>query len=242
MPCSGNKRNISLSKLPIDLQAKILTESLGSLKIDTGILLVDNLTNILALVEEFEKNSKIKFNDYQKNLIYKVIGELIKNSYSTEDIDEVFPEIAKIKKIKAVDFAQILLHAGADINAIDKYYHSPAIYQASKNNFPLVQFLVKNKANINIKNLLEETPLATAALNGSFKTVEFLINNGADVNLDNNTLDGAILSDIDSSDKIKLLLKKGANVSNKSLKIARQLGKKDILHLIEEKFQEPQKS
>ena len=84
---------------------------------------------------------------------------------------------------KKLEIAQILLDAGADINAVDQAGWPPLMWAFSPKELEKVKWLIKHGANVNY-NRTNRTPLTAAIENDYYwERVEALLNAGADVNL-----------------------------------------------------------
>ena len=66
------------------------------------------------------------------------------------------------------------------------YYEPLLCYAVKKNNFPLVQLLIKHKAQIDAKNKHGNTPLHFAAFHGHADIAEYLLDNKASIESTNN--------------------------------------------------------
>ena len=82
-----------------------------------------------------------------------------------------------------LEVAQLLLDAGADVNALDQGSWTPLMWAWKPKQLEKVKWLIKHGANVN-HNLSSNTPL-TLAIDGDYywERVEALLNAGADVNL-----------------------------------------------------------
>ena len=178
------EQKFPFAQLPKDLQTQIFIEAIESIKIDDKLSIFENLRNIFDLIARIEVKSKQKFDEYQKDLIYKKVGKLIKSSCYKYLIDNTFLNAAKIKNIKAKDIAQILLYTGANIET--KWFYdarTPLMFASEHGNKELVKFLIDKGANVNAQAEYEGmTPLIMASKNGHLDIVKLLIESGADIN------------------------------------------------------------
>ncbi len=76
--------------------------------------------------------------------------------------------------------AQILLDAGADIDAKDNRGNTPLILAIKKHNLTLVQFVVVHGVDVNLANAERISLLHQAAYTGDEKVAAFLLKAGAD--------------------------------------------------------------
>lgn len=108
-----------------------------------------------------------------------------------------------------VDLVEILLDAGANINAWTNNEHRTPLHVACLNSTIKVIKLLLNcrTSNVNVKDYLGDTPLHLAARNGDFKIVELLLRHGADVNTRN--LQGAT-----ALDEVQIIIKNDKSPQN----------------------------
>ncbi len=85
------------------------------------------------------------------------------------------------------DIADVLITAGADIQALNLKRMIPLHWACEKGAEALARLLVARKSDVNAKAGFGETPLHRAAGGGYTSLVEFLLNNGARVNEIDNT-------------------------------------------------------
>lgn len=95
----------------------------------------------------------------------------------------------------AIDAAQVLLDAGADVNQVTRYGWTPLLAATQNRNYQMAQFLIDNGADVNYANKGGWTPLYLATDNrnvegGDYPTRE---------------------PDMDHLDYIRILLEEGAN-------------------------------
>ncbi|MCL4361744.1 ankyrin repeat domain-containing protein [Candidatus Dependentiae bacterium] len=116
-----------------------------------------NLEDLLEtkglLLSGLQWNLKIDVIKKIENDIDKKFGEIIKNSYSKDNINKAFLENSESwNEKKAVYIAQILLNAGADVNTKSDVFETTAlIIAAGMNDLPLVKSLIQNQADVNAK-------------------------------------------------------------------------------------------
>ena len=79
------------------------------------------------------------------------------------------------------EIAEILITAGADVNAGDKI--TPLHYAAQYGEMEIVELLISKGADVNAQSFVGMTPLREAADQGHDSIVELLVAKGADVNL-----------------------------------------------------------
>lgn len=86
----------------------------------------------------------------------------------------------------AMQIIDILLKAGADINAATKSDKITALTKASRlGHLSITKFLVEHGANLNAQDSDGWTPLMYAINSGRFDVVRYLVENGADINYKN---------------------------------------------------------
>ena len=127
----------------------------------------------------------------------------------------------------SIDAMQLLLGAGADVNAKNTFDVTALMWCA--NDFAKVRLLVEKGANVNVRSKQGRTPLLIAAAHdGNSQTVKLLIDKGADVSVRDHSVDGsrsrkfessALLDATDANDtaSVRLLIEKGADVNAKNL-------------------------
>lgn len=74
---------------------------------------------------------------------------------------------------------QILLEAGAFVDAIDIHGHTPLLLAASRGNVQAVKILIDAKANVSAQDRDENTALHLAVASGVAEVVELLLSEGA---------------------------------------------------------------
>ena len=97
----------------------------------------------------------------------------------------------------ALETAQVLLAAGADVNQVTGYGWSPLLVATQNRNYQLGTFLVENGADVNLANNGGWTPLYLATDNRNIEGGDYPVPKG----------------DMDHLDFIKLLLERGAEVN-----------------------------
>ncbi|PRM96231.1 ankyrin repeat domain-containing protein [Aliarcobacter cryaerophilus] len=120
-----------------------------------------------------------------------------------------------------IDIFNMLIKAGTDINAIDKYLFTPLHCASIRNHIELVKVLIKAGADINAKDEDSWTPLHYAVKNNHIEIANLLIEAGADVNIASDTGDKLtplllISAQIDPSiDIFNMLIKAGSDINVK---------------------------
>jgi len=95
----------------------------------------------------------------------------------------------------AIDVAQVLLEAGADVNQTTRYGWSPLLAATQNQNYQMAQFLIENGADVNLANKGAWTPLYLATDNRNIEGGDYPTRS----------------ADMDSLEFISLLLDKGAD-------------------------------
>jgi ankyrin repeat protein len=91
--------------------------------------------------------------------------------------------IHQAAKIGHLEVVKQHLAAGTDVNAKDKYGHTPLHEAADEGRSKAIpELLIANGADVNAKNEEGYTPLSYAAMHGFMEIAELLIAAGADVN------------------------------------------------------------
>jgi len=122
--------------------------------------------------------------------------------------------------LSTIDFAKLLLAAGADINIKNKYDHTPLHYAALRNSeyAPVIDFLIKAGADVNAKNALGRTPIWHSLANKDNDDVfKLLVEAGADIQTKDNA-GGNLFTAYDflrSTSVIQTLLDAGVDPNSK---------------------------
>jgi uncharacterized protein len=111
--------------------------------------------------------------------------------------------------------ADMLIRAGADVNAANEYRVAPLSVACTNGNSALVGRLLEAGAHPDIVSAAGETPLMTCARTGSTDAIKSLLARGADVNAAEPTLQQSALMWATAerhTDVVRLLIEKGADV------------------------------
>ena len=93
-------------------------------------------------------------------------------------LDSIFKQQIKLSE----EIVQILIKAGADVNATDKNGQTPLKIAARYGNVAMANILIKADANVNAADKNGRTPIRMAARYGNVAMVSMLTKAGADVN------------------------------------------------------------
>jgi ankyrin repeat protein len=118
-----------------------------------------------------------------------------------------------------VEFSQLLVGAGADVNAANVNGVTPLSLACTNRNVALVEVLLKAGANTETAQWTGETPLLTAARTGNAEIVGILLEHGANVNAtETRRSQTALMWAIAGKhpEVARLLIEKGADVNAKS--------------------------
>jgi len=112
----------------------------------------------------------LHYGHYQDDTIWKLIQKMqdvnSKSFYIDDGVDYFvfFPlHMAAIKN--RIDFAELLIKKGADLNVRTEYSETPLLIAARNNNIKMIKFLLKHGANANSNDLFGFTPLALSKSN-----------------------------------------------------------------------------
>jgi ankyrin repeat protein len=130
--------------------------------------------------------------------------------------------------------ADLLVGAGADANAVDRYGVTPLMLAATNGSAGMIERLVKAGANVNAAMPEGQTVLMTAARTGRPEALKALIVHGADVNAHETWLGETALmwaAAEDHGDAVKVLLAGGAdpNLQSTPTTFKRKVGGQTIL-------------
>ena len=115
------------------------------------------------------------------------------------------------KKKGGIPTMQLLIEAGADVNAVDRKDGSTPLHKAAKKGYATkIEWLLLHGANINAQNYNLESALFCATDHGHVLTVRLLVNHGADIKIQNRTTRDAcqlakIRDSIDHNEIVKFL-------------------------------------
>ena len=84
-----------------------------------------------------------------------------------------------------VDYAKMLIDAGADVNTLDMIEASPLMLSAARGHVDCGIELINAGADVNIKDKFQQTAITLAAAQGNVAFVKMLISKGAQVNIEN---------------------------------------------------------
>jgi ankyrin repeat protein len=112
--------------------------------------------------------------------------------------------------------AEQLIKDGAVIDLADNWGATPLMYAVKGGNLAVAELLIKHGANVNrplAKSLMN--PLMMAAFHGDNAMIKLLLDNKADIEQTNSASETALMMAINKQriESVKLLLKRGANVS-----------------------------
>lgn len=157
-----------------------------------AVLLANGLRNMPGMksdeVQDWLKNIKLDDNTLMNNegIINPNYIKLFENQNINLDVREKYRKqtalIAAAERGR-VDVARLLLNAGADVNATDKYGSTALVSASSAGHADIVKLLIAAGANVNMKTTGTyggETALMAASENGRTEIVRSLLEAGAD--------------------------------------------------------------
>jgi len=145
-----------------------------------------------ASIYEKDNNGFTPLHCAQYNKNVKVIEYII--SQKGVDINakskatETFPDVTPLHiavLVGNIEYAKILLAAGADVNAKSDIAGTPLHISIFQDNIEFAEFLIKAGANVNAESR-NGTPLIVATINDKTEFVKILINAGAKANISAN--------------------------------------------------------
>ena len=117
----------------------------------------------------------------------------------------------------AAECIQILLKAGADVDAADNNWHTPLSRAAECGDQKAIEILLQNGAYINAMDASGNTPLIKAVKKKHVNCLVYLINQGADVNIANkHGMTPLVVASGICASAVVLMIDKGANVNAKT--------------------------
>ena len=138
--------------------------------------------------DEINQNLIEAIDDGDKNALKQALeaGADVNRRHREEDDDEeddaVTPLYYAIKHNSA-HLAEILLDAGADIDAANEYWQKTALQEAAHKGLKnTVELLIQRGAEIEKRDRIDYNALHYACIPSRYETAEFLLNSGADVN------------------------------------------------------------
>lgn len=142
------------------------------------------------------------------------------------DENDTTPLIRAIARDR-IEIAKFLINKGADVTYVpsNEEWGTALGYAVGtpRDNYEIIDLLIQNGADINIKDYVGDTPLLHGLLrykDVNIKNIEYILEHGADANISNENgitplLEIATVTDKDTSDFIRLLIKHGALLNEK---------------------------
>ncbi|MCL4361167.1 ankyrin repeat domain-containing protein [Candidatus Dependentiae bacterium] len=219
--------NLPLNCFSMELKEEVelhvtLKKDLEALNINLEQTIEQNLENHLQnqILSIF---SKMDYGNFFKQKIREQIGKLIRKAYSQEQINEAlfqyaYKEEIQIGTITTTYKVQLLLDAGANINAKNTTGYTPISIAAYRGNLNLIQLLIENGANV------DQSVLNNAILSkeNSLQIVKMILDQEIDLNYKTNFEPGV--------HPVRMVLSPAEH--------AEYIGKHDIAKLIKEKMTE----
>lgn len=114
------------------------------------------------------------------------------------------PDVPLITAMDTPGAFNLLLEAGADVNAVNGWGKSALHAAAERDNAEYIKILLERGADINIQHREGYTPLMKAIYRENPETVKLLLDNGADLNIKNN--DGDTVFDMYPTQEVEAVL------------------------------------
>jgi ankyrin repeat protein len=108
------------------------------------------------------------------NLDWQIAGDIL---------EEGWTPLYWAIKYGRIEIVQMLIDAGADVNAKDDSDSTPLYVAAEFGKTEIARMLIGAGVDVNMKNVIGSTPLHEAAHNGRVKIAHMLIDAGANVNV-----------------------------------------------------------
>lgn len=142
----------------------------------------------------------------------------IDNNYHYDDIpnQERYTPLMSAILNNHNDIIEMLINAGADLDAINEYNDDTAIFLAiDSKNLPCILHLLKHNVNVNIHNSSMKTPLIYAFEHKFYDAVEAIINAGADLDMYDRIGYTIFIHAIEENNEsiIRLLIEKNVNIN-----------------------------
>ncbi|CEO97738.1 hypothetical protein PBRA_005852 [Plasmodiophora brassicae] len=117
------------------------------------------------------------------------------NAADTQDDEATATPLHSACRGKNPDIARMLLHAGANVNAVDKFHNTPLHVAVRRNRATLVSILIQDGflLNIGATDARGRTALIVAAESGSAEIARALLRRGFDPNLVDSTGRNALM-------------------------------------------------
>jgi uncharacterized protein len=147
--------------------------------------MVEKLLDAGADINARDNFSDTPLNHAVENDNEKSVDKLLKCGADV-NIRGFYGQAALHKATYSQEMVVLLLHHGADIEAIDDFGNTPILACAEHGKVESLELLIQAGVNINMKNDLGETALHRAVERSSLSFVTALVNNGAHADLQNN--------------------------------------------------------
>lgn len=197
--------------------------------------MVEKLIERGADIKATYKNGDTPLMTAVENNYYNMVALLLTKG-ATVNVANNNKEIP-ILKTNNPSIIQLLVNAGADINALNAKGYPLLYYAATNNNLDLVTKLVRMKADVNIQVGTNPVPLLISLLTPDINPdiIAQLINAGADVNKPGSqgetALDTAFL--LGNTDLAKLLINAGAKINTELINAPNIYGNTILLQAAE---------
>jgi len=151
------------------------------------------------------------------DLVRELIAQGENINGKDENYDKITPLFVAVEHGN-IEIVQLLLEAGAKVNARDGEKQTPLMRLDDDSTPELVELLLRHGAKVNLTDNENNTALIFAADRANTEVVKALIDAGADVNVVNKNGQTALMNaaDNDSIEKVRMLLEAGAKTDLKN--------------------------
>ncbi|HOO32766.1 MAG TPA: ankyrin repeat domain-containing protein [Thermotogota bacterium] len=171
------EKGATLDKHPLAFQSP-LTDTLYAKAINSSLYLIEQGADPNVLNRKGESPLFIVLD---KNLDKSLVTALLEQGADPETGNNYGTLLREAVKNRQLDYAQMLIDAGADIRAVDAEGNTYLHISSSINSPKTLAFLIDKGLEVNVKNDAGDTPLHIAAENGYVDVVKALIDTGADL-------------------------------------------------------------
>jgi len=178
---------------------------------------VENLYRVMDKLDERNSNIPLIQAISGENVDMNKVNQLLKDpKINVNQVDYAGNTPLHFAGYEDAKLVQLLLAAGADVNAKDQYGSTPLLIAIKEHNHEVVKLLLDAGADVNISEQWGDTPLLIALKENNNEVAKLLLKAGAKVNVANQfgttPLYFAIIHGADEI--VKMLIDAGVNVKD----------------------------